>query len=388
VLAALKLQMGIALAFPLLWLGGKERPWSRVLTAEVAVLLIAASMIPFAINNFSAYFTTRTLFSNVSIAITMAWLFASRQGMRRFYWAWMLVISWIGVFGITHGGHGPGGFLGDENDLALACVATFPFAFYGFQLLGGWQRWLAGGCGFLLVVATVVSISRGGFVGLVCALLYCVFTSAHKVRNLLLGAVAAAVFFVSIPQSYVAEIVSIKNTDQGTADMRQFLWITAWNIWKDHPVVGVGGGNFNHVAGRYTPKGGHWDKPDYQERDFSGTTVHSMYFQTLSEMGALGVVAYSMMVGGHLLSMSRIRKQARKRKGLSREIKNEIELYGGALAAGMIGALGAGAFLSAAYYPYYFFFAGAGVSLVAWGSRALAEEATMRSAAREAAANA
>jgi O-antigen ligase len=314
----------------------------------------------------------------------MAWLFASRDGMRRFYWAWLLVMSWVGLFGITHGGRGPGGFLGDENDLALACVATFPFAFYGFQLLGGWQRWLSGGCGFVLVMATVVSASRGGFLGLVAALLYCVFTSAHKVRNFLVGLLAAGVFFVAIPQSYVGEIVSIKNTDQGTADARQFLWLTAWNVWKDHPVIGVGGGNFNNVAGRYTPKGGHWDKPEYQERDYSGTTVHSMYFQALSELGSIGVVAYGVMVVGHFRGVSRIRKQVRKRKDLPRALKDEIELYGGSLAAGMIGALGSGAFLSSAYYPYTFLFAGAGVALVAWGARVQAEETMSRGAAREA----
>ncbi len=384
VLSALKLQFIIALGLPLIWLGGKERPWSRVLTAEVAMLLIAASMIPFAINNFSAYFTTRTLFSSVGISIAMAWLFASRDGMRRFYWAWLLVMSWVALFGILHGGRGTGGFLGDENDLALACVATFPFAFYGFQLLGGYQRWVAGGCGFLLVMATVVSISRGGFVGLVAALLYCVLTSAHKLRNMLVGLLLASVFFVSIPQSYVAEIVSIQNTDSGTADTRRFLWLTAWNIWKAHPVVGVGGGNFNHVAGHYTPKGGRWDKPEYQERDYTGTTVHSMYFQTLSELGGAGFLAYGLMLGGHFRGVSRIRKRVRKRKDLSRELKNEIELYGGSLAAGMIGALGAGAFLSAAYYPYTFLFAGAGVALVAWGSRVLAEESASRVSAREA----
>ena len=107
-IAALKLQMGIAIVLPLIWLGARERPWSWVLTAQVLLLAATASMIPFAHNNYAAYFTTRMLFSSIGIAITMAWLFAGRAAFRRFYWAWLLVIAWVGLFGITHGGHGPG----------------------------------------------------------------------------------------------------------------------------------------------------------------------------------------------------------------------------------------------------------------------------------------
>lgn len=372
-IAALKLQMGIAIVLPLIWLGGRERPWSWVLTAQVLLLAAAASMIPFAHNNYAAYFTTRMLFSNIGIAITMAWLFAGRAAFRRFYWAWLLVISWVGLFGITHGGHGPGGFLGDENDLALACVGAFPFAFYGFQLLPGWRRFVAGGCGVLLVLAVVVSLSRGGFVGLVAALVYCFAVSANKIRNFLLALVAAGVFLVLAPQSYLEEMSTIQNTDSGTADTRKFLWATAWNIWKAHPILGVGGSNFNYVAGEYTPKDDpRWQTPDYQERNWSGTTVHSTYYQFLSELGLVGTGLYAVMVIGHFRGIGGLRKKMRRRKDLPKDLRTEVEVYAGSLAGGMIGTLAAGAFLSAGYYPYAYFYTGAGVALVAWGSRALA----------------
>lgn len=374
-LASLKLQMVIAIVLPLLWLGGHDRPWSWVLTAQVLLLLTAASMIPFAHNNYAAYFTTRMLFSNVTLAIAMAWLFAGRSAFRRFYWAWLLVMSWVALFGITHGGRGPGGFLGDENDLALACVGAFPFAFYGFQLLPGWRRFVAGGCGVLLVFAVVVSLSRGGFVGLVAAVIYCFAVSAHKLRNFLLALVAAGVFAMLVPHDYVEEMATIQNTDKGTADTRRFLWATAWNIWKEHPIIGVGGSNFNFVAGRYTPKDDpRWQTPDYQERDWSGTTVHSTYFQFLSEMGTVGTTLYAVMVIGHFRSISSLRRRARRRRDLPKELRSEVEIYAGSLAGGMVGTLAAGAFLSAGYYPFAYFYTGAGVALVAWGARALAPE--------------
>lgn len=372
-ITAFKLQMGIALVLPLIWLGAHERPWSWVLTAQVLLLVTAGSMVPFAHNNYAAYFTTRMLFSNVTLAIAMAWLFAGRSAFRRFYWAWLLVMSWVAIFGITHGGRGPGGFLGDENDLALACVGAFPFAFYGVQLLPGWRRFVAGGCGVLLVLAVVASLSRGGFVGLVAALVYCFAVSAHKVRNFLLALLAAGVFAVLVPQDYVEEMSTIQNTDKGTADTRKFLWATAWNVWKDHPVLGVGGSNFNYIAGRYTPKDDpRWQTPDYQERDWSGTTVHSTYFQFLSEMGTVGTALYAIMVVGHFRAVGSLRRRVRRRRDLPKETRNEIEVYAGSLAGGMVGTLAAGAFLSAGYYPFAYFYTGAGVALVTWVSRALA----------------
>jgi len=373
-ITALKLQMVVAIVLPLIWLGAHERPWSWVLTAQVLLLLAAASMVPFAHNNYAAYFTTRMLFSNVTLAISMAWLFAGRTAFRRFYWAWLLVMSWVAIFGITHGGRGPGGFLGDENDLALACVGAFPFAFYGVQLLPGWRRFVAGGCGVLLVLAVVASLSRGGFVGLVAALVYCFAFSAHKIRNFLLALAAACVFAVLVPHDYVEEMSTIQNTDQGTADTRKFLWATAWNIWKEHPVLGVGGSNFNYVAGQYQPKDDpRWQTPDYQERDWSGTTVHSTYFQFLSEMGAVGLGLYAIIVAGHFRAVGGLRKRVRRRRDLPKELRSEIEIYAGSLAGGMIGTLAAGAFLSAGYYPFAYFYTGAGVALVTWGARALAK---------------
>ncbi len=368
-LAALKLQMIISIVLPVIWLGGKERPWSMVLTAQLALLVSTLFMLPFAMNYYAVYFTARTLFSSIGIAIAMSWMFADRIAMRQFYWAWLLVIGWVGLYGITHGGRGPGGFLGDENDLALACVAAFPFAFYGFQLLGGWKRIAVGALGVVLVMAIVASISRGGFVGLVVALAYCLFSGANKLRNLALAVVASGVFLVSVPGDYMDEMSTIQKTDEGTAETRRFLWITAFNVWKAYPVLGAGGGNFNFVAGDYVPKDGKWNTPDYQERSWSGTTVHSSYFQILSELGLVGVGLYGAMVYGHLRGMSRLRKIARTRNDLPKDLRNEIELFAGSLAAGMIGTLGANAFLSSAFYPYAYFYAGAGVALVAWVGR-------------------
>ena len=59
-----------------------------------------------------------------------------------------------------------------------------------------------------------------------------------------------------------------------------FLWTTAWNMWEANPILGVGGGGFTFLVGRYQPTD--WEKREYLERDRSGSVTHSIYFQTLA----------------------------------------------------------------------------------------------------------
>src|SRR5262249_34068236 len=158
---------------------------------------------------------------------------ATRSTFRHVSWAWLLIMGYAAVFGITHGGRGPGAMLGDENDLALGCATAFPFAFYGFERLSGWPRWLSGVIGGLLVVAVVASFSRGGFVALVVVAAYCWLSSGHKLRSLLAVAFAATLLMIVAPtkgrtgESYGERLRTMFDTNAGTAEGRRFLWATA-----------------------------------------------------------------------------------------------------------------------------------------------------------------
>lgn len=363
VIVQLRLQMLISFALPIAWLTSKDRPWSGILAAQALFLALCASMVPFAYNYYAAYFTTRIMFANVAVAFAMSWLWSHRPLFRTGYWVWLLVMAYVGFFGFTHGGRGPGGFLGDENDLALACAAAFPFAFLGFQELRGWQRWTAGISMLLLVMAVVASFSRGGFLGLAAAALYCVLTGRHLVRNLAIGAVGTAVFVVLVSPAYLAEMGTITETESGTAEGRRFLWTTAYNMWLDHPVAGVGGGNFNFQAGSYQPHGGKFDTPDYTERDWSGTTVHSLYFQMLAEHGTLGIGLLAFVVVAHYRLLRRLRRSVNTTPNVSERLRCETELFSGALGGAMAGFLVAGAFISVVQYPYAWYFSAMAVGL-------------------------
>jgi O-antigen ligase len=359
----LRLQMLISLVLPVVWLSDRaNRPWSPILGAQVAFLAICALAVPFAWNNYAAYFTTRMMFGNVAMAISMSWLLADPGRFRQGMWAWLLIMTYVALWSLTHGGFGTGGFLGDENDLALACVTAFPFAFFGFERLSGWRRWASGGIGVTLVLAVVQSFSRGGFVGLAAAGAYCFMVSRHKIRNLMVILVSAAAFVLLAPASYLEELTTIPETSEGTAHQRQFLWATAVEMWKGNPVLGVGGGNFSFLAGQYQPP---WGEAQFLERDWSGTTVHSAYFEVLSEQGSIGAALAIYIIWAHFASLRRLRRRARSSPELPFEARRDIELYAGALGGAMVGFLVSGAFVSVSYYPFFWYFSALSVALEA-----------------------
>lgn len=365
-LAELKLQFVIIVVMLALWMAARNRPWSRLLMAQVLFLAVCVQAIPFASNNYSAYFTSRTMLGHVVIALGLSWLLATRSTFRTVASAWFLIMGYIAVYGITHGGRGPGAMLGDENDLALGCATAFPFAFYGFERQSGWRRWVCGAIGGLLVIAIVGSFSRGGFVALAAAGLYCWLASRHKLRALVAVALAGSLVFLAASdrgrtgESYFERLNSGTKTDEGTAEGRLFLWAAARNMWKAHPILGVGGGNFPHLVGEYQPKD--FYKPEYLEQDWSGTVTHSVYFQVLAEHGSVGILLLGYIVRAHYQTIRRLRRAA-SQPGMPSDVRRDAELYGGALGGAIAGYCAAGAFLSVAYYPYLWYFSAMAVAL-------------------------
>lgn len=369
IVSELKLQMATIVLMLVLWLSARKRPWSGILTAQVLFLVVCLQAIPFAWNNYAAYVTARTMFGHLAIALGLSWLLATLAAFRRVAWAWLLIMGYVAVFGIVSGGRGPGAMLGDQNDLALGCATALPFAFYGFERLSGGRRWVCGAIGALMVIAIVVSFSRGGFLALVVVAVYCWLASRHKVRGLVVVAVAGLLLMVVASdrgrtgQSYAERIESIFRTEEGTAEGRRFLWTAAVNMWKAHPILGVGGGNFRFLVGQYQPLD--FDKPEYLERNWSGTVAHSVYFQVLAEHGLTGILLMAYIVGAHFLTLRRLRRQARSQPGLPADVRRDAELYGGALGGAVAGYCVAGAFLSVQGYPYLWYFSAMAVALEA-----------------------
>jgi hypothetical protein len=369
----LRLQLLFLGLIVIAWASQRRRPWSRNLSLQTAFLAVCLLSITFASNYFSVYLGVRTLSGHVIIALAVTWLMARRRSFVVGLWVWIFTMGYQALHAILTGGRGTGGFLGDENDIALGCCVALPFAIQATGAFRGWRRWGSGALALLFTAAIVASSSRGAFVGLLVVVAYGIFVNPKRVRNLALAVTAALVFYATVPGSYRAEVASIfENREHDTGESRTFLWRAAWNMWLDHPVFGVGIENANWNVGRYQPRDGtgRFSSAMYIQRDWTMQALHSLYFSVLSETGAVGSLLFGAIIVGHFTTIRRLRKRVASHPSATVELQRDTALYGTGLSMAMVGYLSAGAFLSCAYYPYPWMLS---ALAVAWERAASAE---------------
>ena len=353
---------------------------SRVVQAMCALLLICAVWVPLAVNNGWAFNNFRDLlqqFFCFMFPVMMLCFYGNR--LRQLGTFFALSGLMIGLWAVTHGGRGPGGFLGDENDLCLALnsmlgiplllvtskVSSAKRVFFAFAVLA-------------MLAAAVISASRGGFIGLVCLLGYTYYKSPRKLAMTVVGIVIGIIGLLSVPGNYWSEMSTITDTKESTADERMDTWSIIYNMWTDPKnfVFGVGTGNTRWRMGEYEPK----SNRAAHGKSLAGRAAHSSFFQLMGDLGAAGLFLVGLMLAisffGNTRLMRKLKKTERYLKkrvsALSARRKEEpgeemlslqrgigssishihfLRAFGTGLNASLLGVAGAGFFISALYYP-------------------------------------
>jgi putative inorganic carbon (HCO3(-)) transporter len=194
------------------------------------------------------------------------------------------------------------GYLGLTLPLAVGLVlaAVVPV---GKRVRGWWLVW-AVVCGLLMLVALVMSWSRGAQIGFVAAVaVMALAVVARSGRGVVLGAAFAALlvyvlliggisvvphsvvqrFNDFVPYVGVADVRGMEITDANFAVLERMAhWQSALEMWTDHPWLGVGIGNYEPVYERYALP--FWP--------FALGHAHNYYLNIAAESGVLGVGAY------------------------------------------------------------------------------------------------
>jgi O-antigen ligase len=180
-----------------------------------------------------------------------------------------------------------GGIFGNPNDLAANLVTFFPLAFFMFlkhELPN--RRVLAAAAGVLMVAAIVFTKSRSGAVGLAVVWLMMVFYGS-KFRPGLVG-VAVVLMLAALPflpgsfWNRVASIVYAEQDDTGSRETRRIVMREAFQAFLDHPVIGVGAGQFVN----YDPQG----------REERWRVSHNALLQVMAELGVLGLLPFLFLI--------------------------------------------------------------------------------------------
>jgi probable O-glycosylation ligase (exosortase A-associated) len=353
-LAPLKIPMFLTLALAYYVISNlKLLPKGKFTTSIFILWAFILIWVPFATNNFYAFQTAKsmsmifvTVFATVLIVDTSEKL---KVFIRYFIFFLALVAIWV----ITHDGRGPGGFLADENDVALAIVVAIPFAFFiGVYRKEVRSKMIYAILFILMVSAVVLTSSRGGFLGLVVVLFLILCTTKRKIRNfmyviasiLILGGVLITV----LPEGYVKDMQSISNSEDSTRNLRLLHWTTAIEIFKDNPVLGVGPYNYPWKSIEYFYLSPYFIE-DHRVR--SGRQSHSLYFTLIPELGLLGITLFLILLFDFWKKITRLKKY--KCENWPESHHQFGKIMAKTLLASMGGFLTAGAFVSVLYYPIF-----------------------------------
>ncbi len=229
-----------------------------------------------------------------------------------------------------------GGVFENPNDFAFIIALAFPLCFAFMLRTSSPLRkafWVVG----LVLMAYMVmtTYSRAGLIALVVGAGVTLWEFGVKGRRhhlILLTALAGILlFFVGHPANYADRVKSIFDPDQdltGSAQARQDLFYRSIETTLEHPLLGVGPGNFENISGTWRE-------------------THNTYTQLSSEGGIPALLLFLIILR---LAFSKVR--------LAKRIvprQSELGLLASALRASLASFAVGAVFSSAAYqfFPYF-----------------------------------
>lgn len=226
---------------------------------------------------------------DVMLLVTLA-LLNTRKHINTFVWIIVVSLGFYGVkggiFTLTTGGSyrvwGPGGFIGGNNEIALALIITIPFMYY-LNLITT-NKWVKRGlvaAMLLSAAAALGSQSRGAFLAIAAMSVYMWLKSPKKILFGSAMLVAGIALLIFMPDEWGMRMNTIKNYEEdGSAMGRINAWWMAYNLAKVH----ITGGGFDI----YTPEIFAIYAPDPLDIH----AAHSIFFQVLGEHGFIGLFLF------------------------------------------------------------------------------------------------
>jgi len=292
-------------------------------------------------------------------------LAGEQKRLRWVVWTIILLNVWlclnqIGAYREAIPGHafvrvggGTDSFLGNTIDFAVALAVVLPIAL--FMALAERRpalRVTAALATILFIAAIVNTGSRAGALGL--AALFGVFYL--KTPNKILGLVGFLLLVLCwwslSPQAYKERVFSIGDYQQDASVVRRIeAWHAAREMIRDHPLIGVGIGNFGIAYGvAYSP-------PAEKSRWMS---VHNVLYQAAAELGLLGLVVYTLL-GCFIIGDNRWTRRLSEHMLADCGSWHRNIAHG--LDASLIGYLVTSMFATTLYYPHLYIIAGMAAAL-------------------------
>jgi O-antigen ligase len=232
------------------------------------------------------------------------------------------------------------GMYGNPNDLAVVIDLSLPFCLALALTTRSYWKKLAWTVAMLaMIYAVFLTASRGGAIALVVATLVCLWQLGVKSRRfyllpLVLIALVVIWFYGGntlrkrFEQTNVDTATNYRDTEaSGSAQERKELLVQSLRVTAQHPLFGVGPGNFEVVSGVWH-------------------VTHNSYTQMSAEGGIPAFLLYVLIFWRGIANLRDVRKYRKTGKG--------IRLFSMALEASLAAYLVGSFFASVAYqlFPY------------------------------------
>lgn len=261
-------------------------------------------------------------------------------------------------------GYRLGGPVGDPNYYAQMMLVMVPIALdrlwnERIVILRFFAALALGICAFTVIL----TYSRGGFVSMVViVVVWLALFHRGQLKYLLVAAIVALLMINFLPAGFVDRISTLTELLPGgaasTGGVAQDLSLrgrtseslVALQMFADHPILGVGLGNYPLLYQEYARRFGLEFRSEVRQ-------AHNLYLEVASETGILGFLSFAALLWGMLSSMWRAQK-ALASKGLN-SMSNMVIAY----AFGLLGFLVAALFIHAAYFRNFWVLVGIALAI-------------------------
>jgi len=182
------------------------------------------------------------------------------------------------------------------------------------------RKYLAYGAAGLMMAATVLTYSRGGALALGVVVTLAFLWRGLKAREVVAGLAVAAVLVLALPSDFLERLTTLEQVLPGggetlhpdsSFEKRRLVTRVAWEIFLDHPVLGVGAGNYTVLYDRYADRVG----SAAREYDDPGEAhyPHNLYLEIGAETGLPGLLVFGAAVLAAFAGLRRARRWAQEK---------------------------------------------------------------------------
>jgi O-antigen ligase len=252
----------------------------------------------------------------------------------------------------------------------LSVAMVFAAAFFANRRSPAIARWAALVAASLAAVSLFLTLSRGALLGLAAALLVAPLAvgsgrRAAALALVVLTAAGATTWFVAVAPA--SSVNRITHPAYGGGAGREDLWRVGWRMVNDHPILGVGAGNFSVASIHYLLRPGATQRDKYIVGP-SKEPAHNIYLTVLAELGVVGLALFVVILVACLRSVI-LAARAFAARG-----DPTMELLARALFIGLVGLLVTEFFSTALYSKQLWFLLAACPALLALAQRSAPRE--------------